>query len=632
MDYMKTFASYIFLRKQIPLMIGLSLIPSLGYIFLAWMHDIAMPAIIWYVLNIFASIWGYDLYKNYHPSKMSTAQTKKWFNQLTLFFLLIFSLWTLIFVLYVPHEEGHLNYIAIFTQIGSAVVASTLLASNRRLFVLTQLFLLIPLAIYFFMIGALYGYILAIFSLVLMGVLLYASFSSYKLIEKSYYQASHDHLTSLKNRRFFIGSLERTVSNLQESQKYAFLLLIDLDHFKSINDSLGHDIGDKLLQVVSIRLQKHVNEEQLLARLGGDEFVIVSQEFETKAMAQEYAVTLAKTLLSVLKKTFIIDIHHLYISASIGVEIIDKEVSSANRIIKEADIAMYEVKAQGRDGVVLFNDALAERIEHHLQIERQLHIALVNKEIKLVYQPQLDQDKKIIGCEVLARWHNRRLGDVPPDDFIPVAEHTGLIVELGNYILDHAFYNLAQWHKKGIILEQYSINISVRQLFHNSFLKEVERILNKHHILDLPVQIIFEITETVLVEDLNKVVEIMATLAKMKVAFSMDDFGTGYSSLSYLKAMPVAELKIDKSFIFNLGDDSSDQAMVVTILNMAKIFNLKVVAEGVETKAQRDFLKANDCDIFQGYYYSKPLKGDDFEHFYQTHGSEEERSLATELS
>ena len=622
MDAMKTFSSYIFLRKQIPLMIGLSLIPGLGYIFLASMHDIALPAVIWYALNVLISIWGFNLYKNYHPAKMNSRETKKWFDKLTLFFLIIFSLWTLIFILYVPHEEGHLNYIAIFTQIGSAVVASTLLASNKRLFVLTQLFLLVPLAIYFMMIGALYGYILAVFSLVLMGVLLYASFSSYKLIEKSYYQASHDHLTSLKNRRFFIGALEHTVRNLQDSNRYAFLLLIDLDHFKSINDSLGHDIGDKLLQVVSYRLQKHVGEDQLLARLGGDEFVIVSQEFTTKTMAQEHAVILANTLLSVLKQTFIIDIHHLYISASIGVEVIDKEISSANRIIKEADIAMYEVKEQGRDGVVLFNDELAERIEHHLQIERQLHVALANNEIRLVYQPQLDQAQQIIGCEVLSRWHNRRLGDVAPDAFIAVAEHTGLIVELGNYILDEAFKKLSLWHKKGIVLEQYSINISVRQLFHNSFLKKVERVMNKYKISDLPVQIIFEITETVLVEDLTKVVEIMNALSKMKIAFSMDDFGTGYSSLSYLKAMPVSELKIDKSFVFNLDDDSSDQAMVVTILNMAKIFNLKVVAEGVETKAQRDFLQANHCDIFQGYYYSKPLEADAFETFYQTSNHE----------
>ena len=619
MDAMKTFSSYIFLRKQIPLMIGLSLIPGLGYIFLASMHNIALPAVIWYLLNVLVSIWGFNLYKNYHPSKMNTRETKKWFDRLTLFFLIIFSLWTLIFILYVPHEEGHLNYIAIFTQIGSAVVASTLLASNKRLFVLTQLFLLVPLAIYFMMIGALYGYILSLFSLVLMGVLLYASFSSYKLIEKSYYQASHDHLTSLKNRRFFIGSLERTLKNLQDSNQYAFLLLIDLDHFKSINDSLGHDIGDKLLQVVSHRLQKHVGEDQLLARLGGDEFVIVSQEFTTKTMAQEHALILANTLLSVLKQTFIIDIHHLYISASIGVEVIDKEVSSANRIIKEADIAMYEVKAQGRDGVVLFNDALAERIEHHLQVERQLHVALANKEIRLVYQPQLNQAQQIIGCEVLSRWQNRRLGNVPPDTFIAVAEHTGLIVELGNYILEDAFRNLSLWYKKGIVLEQYSINISVRQLFHNSFLKEVEQVMRKYEIISLPVQIIFEITETVLVEDLTKVVEIMNALSKMKIAFSMDDFGTGYSSLSYLKAMPVSELKIDKSFVFNLDDDSSDQAMVVTILNMAKIFNLKVVAEGVETKAQRDFLQANHCDIFQGYYYSKPLERNAFETFYQTY-------------
>ena len=614
---MKTIESYLFLRKQIPVMIGLSLIPGLGYIFLGWINNVVLPALFWYALTIGVSIWGYGLYRGYHPNRMNTKETKQWYTKISIFFLLIFSLWTLIFVLYVTEERGHLNYIAIFTQIGAAVVASTLLASDRRLFVLTLMLLLIPLAIFFSLIGEFYGYILSLFSLVLLGVLFYASFSSFKLLEKSSYQAVHDHLTGLYNRRYFINYLEQKVRNLADSKKYSFMMLIDLDHFKSVNDSLGHDVGDKLLKVVSARLQRHVGEDQLLARLGGDEFVIVSHEFDSRDEALSNATTHAKTLLSRLKESFIIDQHHLYISASIGVEIIEKNTANANRLIKEADIAMYEVKAQGRDGVVVFNDELAKRVENHLQIERHLHLAIQNREISLVYQPQLNENEQVIGCEVLVRWHNETLGTVGPDKFIPIAEQTGLIVELGNYILEESFKTFSSWTESGIELEQFSINISVRQLFHGSFVEEVERLTAKHLTSELTAKLIFEITETVLVEDIDKVVDVMKRLSHLNINFSMDDFGTGYSSLSYLKAMPVSELKIDQSFIANLGKESSDQAMIVTILNMAKIFNLKVVAEGVETEEQHSFLHQNNCHIFQGYYFSKPLIYDDFENFYK---------------
>ncbi len=613
---MKTIESYIFLRKQILVMIGLSLFPGLGYIFLGWVNDVVVPALIWYALIIAVSVWGFRLYKGYHPNRMNTLETKYWYTHLSIFFLLIFSLWTLIFVLYVTEERGHLNYIAIFTQIGASVVASTLLASDKRLFTLTLLFLLIPLSIAFAMIGEFYGYVLSLFALVLLGVLFYASFSSYKLLEISSFQATHDHLTGLHNRRYFIRYLEQKVKNLAHSKKYAFMMLIDLDHFKTINDSLGHDIGDKLLKVVSSRMLRNVGDDQLLARLGGDEFVIVSQDIDSEEEALNEAMALAQTLLTLLKETFIIDIHHLYISASIGVDIIDKNTSGAHRLIKEADIAMYEVKAQGRDGVILFNDELSTKIESHLQIERHLHIALKNREISLVYQPQLNENEKVIGCEVLARWHNETLGTVPPDKFIPVAEQTGLIVELGNYILEESFKTLAAWDDKGIVLEQFSINISVRQLFHGSFIESVERLAQQHLTKALTAKVIFEITETVMAEDINRVVEIMKELARININFSMDDFGTGYSSLSYLKAMPVSELKIDQSFIANLGKESADQAMIVTILNMAKIFNLKVVAEGVETKEQHAFLHENCCHIFQGYYFSKPLIENDFKNFY----------------
>jgi len=613
---MKTIESYIFLRKQIPLMIALSLIPGLGYILLGWINGVVISALIWYAISFCISLWGTYLYLSYHPNKMNTKETKHWYNKITVFFILIFSIWTLIFVLYITEERGHLNYIAIFTQIGAAVVASTLLASDKRLFTLTLIFLMLPLATYFMFIGELYGYVLALFTLVLMGVLFYASFNSFTLLEASSYQAEHDYLTGLFNRRYFISFLKNKVLNLADSKKFAFMMLIDLDHFKSVNDSLGHDVGDKLLKVVSQRLIDEMLEDQLLARLGGDEFVIVSQEFTTKEAATQEAMQLADKLLSHLKETFIINIHHIYISASIGVEIIHAKTTNAHRLIKEADIAMYEVKAQGRDGVIMFNNELSKRIERHLEIERHLHTAIKDKEIFLVYQPQLNDKQEVIGSEVLARWDNKTLGIVPPDKFIPVAEQTGLIVELGNYILEEAFKTFVAWDKKGIYLQQFSINISVRQLFHSHFVDVVEELTSRYLTPELSSCIIFEVTESVLADDMERVVEIMKQLSHLNINFSMDDFGTGYSSLSYLKTMPISELKIDQSFVANLESDSSDQAMIITILNMAKIFNIKVVAEGVETLEQQQFLQKNHCHIFQGYYFSKPLILDDFETYY----------------
>ena len=624
---MNTTDSYIFLRKQILLMIVLSLFPGLGYIFLGWINGVAAPALIWYGLTLLVSVRGYRLYTAYRPNRMNAKETKQWYSKVSTFFLVIFSLWTLIFLFYVTEERGHLNYIAIFTQIGASVVASTLLTSDKRLFALTLIILLFPLSIYFFLIGELYGYILALFSLILLGVLYYSSYTSFLLLKKSSFQAAHDHLTGLYNRRYFIDCLTQLVKNLYHSQRYAFMMLIDLDHFKTINDSLGHDVGDKLLKVVASRLQRLIAADQIVARLGGDEFVIVSQEFKSREEALNEAMELAKALLILLKEPYIIDLHHLYISASIGVEVVDKSSSSANRLIKEADIAMYEVKAQGRDGVVIFNDALAKRIETHLQIERQLHFALQHDEITLLYQPQFNTEEKVIGCEVLSRWQNDTLGPVPPDKFIPIAEKTGLIVELGTYILEESFKTLASWAKKGIHLEQFSINISVRQLFHSSFVEGVERLSDRYLTPELSARLIFEITETVLVEDIDRVVAIMERLSLRNIHFSMDDFGTGYSSLSYLSAMPISELKIDRSFISNLHNESSDQAMVVTILNMAKIFKLKVVAEGVETAQQLSFLQQNHCHLFQGYYFSKPLSYEDFLHFYETKSAQKPKEL-----
>ena len=614
---MKKQKFYGFLRKQILLMIGLTLISGLIYIGLGWMKDVVMPALILYSLVILVSLWGWQLYRDFEFEEMGREELKNWYRKLTFFFYIIFGLWTLAFFVYSEEVESKLHYIAIFTQIGISVVASTLLFSDRKLFLPVLLILILPLTVYSLLIGELYGDVLSIFSLIFLGVLIYASDNSYNLIQKSYYQAQHDALTGLYNSRYFINHMDYVIKRMQSSKKCAYLLLIDLDHFKTINDSLGHELGDKVLKEVAKRIRNYCEDTHTIARLGGDEFAIISDNFYGDENCQESAYTFSEELLRILKETYVIDRHHLYISASIGVNSIGNSLTEARQFIKEADIAMYQAKAQGRDGIILFNEELAKQVEYLLKIERKLYFALEHDEIELHYQPQLDREQKIIGCEVLVRWNSPELGLVSPFEFISISEKTGFIIELGNYIIEEAFKTLQEWEIKGLDLKQFSVNISVRQFLHSSFLDEVKRLSEKYLNEDTRGKIIFEVTETILIEDMYRISLIINKLKSLDFSFSMDDFGTGYSSLSSLREMPIEELKIDRSFVSYLGERKSDELMITTILSMAKIYDLKTVAEGIETEEQFKFLMENDCDFFQGYYFSKPLSKKDFELFYK---------------
>ena len=608
---------YDFLRKQILLMIGLSFMAGLIYIGLGWMKGDILPALILYSLVIPTSLWGWKLYRDFEFVEMGREDLKKWYRKLRVFFYIIFGLWTLAFLLYSEAVEGNLHYVAIFTQIGISVVASTLLFSDRKLFLPVLLILILPLTVYALMIGELYGDILSIFSLIFLGVLIYASDSSYNLIQKNYYQAQHDALTGLYNSRYFIDHMDYVIKRIRSSEKCAYLLLIDLDHFKTINDSLGHALGDKVLKEVARRIRNYCKNTHTIARLGGDEFAIISDKFYEGGNCQGNAYTFAEELLKILKETYVIDRHHLYISASIGVNSLSNASRQAREFIKEADIAMYQAKSHGRDGIILFNEELAKQVEYLLKIERKLYFALENNEIELRYQPQFNREQKIIGCEVLVRWHSPEIGLVSPFEFVTISEKTGLIIELGNYIIEESFKTLQEWDTKGLDLKQFSVNISVRQFFHSSFLDEVKRLSDKYLNEYTRKKIIFEVTETIFIEDLYKISLIINKLKYLDFSFSMDDFGTGYSSLSALREMPIEELKIDRSFVSYLGERQSDELMITTILSMAKIFDLKTVAEGIETEEQFKFLLEKGCDIFQGYYFSKPLSKDDFELFYK---------------
>jgi len=607
---------YGFMHKQIPILLALFAGTGAGYIYIGYIYSSLVPELIWYIFNLSVSFWGYRLYIVYKNNNLNLQEKEQWLNQLRYFLFLYFSLWTVVFILYTISSHIELHYIALVTQFGAAVVASAILVSQRKLAIVTVLSLMLPIAIYFMLIDEFYSYLLSFFTIVLSGVLLYSSNNTYNYLLKSKFQAYNDYLTKLGNRRYFIERLEDSIKIQKNNKQFIYLLLIDLDHFKTINDTLGHDIGDELLIEVASRMRGlSLQHNANIARLGGDEFCILSSFYPTKELCFEAAKKVSDELLSSIKKNYQIAGHHLYISASIGMSIIDNPKMTANTFIKEADIAMYEAKAKGRDGVILFSDELSKKIEYKLEIERLLHFSLEKDEISLRYQPQINSETNAVGCEVLVRWNNSKLNYIGPDVFIPISEQTGFIVELGYFILENSFKTLQGWDEKGIEVTQMSINISMRQLFHHSFINDVTQLCKKYLTPELQSKLMFEITETSEAEDISLLIKTTKTLQKLGIEFSIDDFGTGYSSLSYLRQLSLHELKIDKSFIDEIDKTREGRDMIVTILDIAKNLRMRVVAEGVEEKSQCDFLVQNNCDIIQGYYYSKPLLKEEFEEF-----------------
>jgi diguanylate cyclase len=614
---------YNFMHKQLLVLIALFAGTGISYIYIGFLYGSLLPEILWYLSIVTVSVWGFRLHKHYKDYDLSLQEKSKWLDELRYFLFSYFSLWTIIFLLYTSRANIELHYISLVTQFGAAVVASTILVSQRILTIATVVSLMLPIFAYYIMVGEFYSYLLAFFTFVLTGVLLYAANNTYNYLVKSQFQAYHDYLTNLGNRRYFIELLENSIKIQKQNGIYLYLLLIDLDHFKTINDTLGHDIGDELLIEVSSRMSKVGDEyECTVSRLGGDEFCLLSGFYDNKEACHNSALKASEALLTAIKESYIINEHHLYISASIGLSTIDNPNIKASNFIKEADIAMYEAKAKGRDGVIVFTQEMAKFIEYKLDIERHLHFALEKDEISLRYQPQINLKTKTIGCEVLVRWHSEDLGHLPPDIFIPISEQIGIIIELGFYILEESFKTLQDWDNRGVKIDQMSINISTRQLFYNNFANDVVTLAQKYLREDLYSKLMFEITETSVAEDIGLMIEKIKPLSNLGIKFSMDDFGTGYSSLSYLRELSLDELKIDKSFIDELETTSEGKSMVKTILSFARNLNMSVVAEGVEEAAQVEFLKEIGCDVLQGYYFSKPILKEEFELFIENQNIE----------
>ena len=425
--------------------------------------------------------------------------------------------------------------------------------------------------------------------------------------------AFYDPLTRLPNRRLLIDRLTQALASTARNSEKGALLFLDIDHFKNINDTLGHDIGDIFLVEVARRLSQCVRAGDTVARLGGDEYVVLLEGLGSQALAAASNVeACALKILQTLSKTYDLGGYKCPSTASLGAVLFDKSNKSIDDLLKQADIAMYEAKNSGRNTLRFFDPKMQFAIAARTELERELRAAVEQNQFELFYQLQVDGKQQALGAEVLLRWHHPQRGLILPANFIPLAEETGLILQIGQWVLDSTCKQLKIWEQDPQKNQlKLSVNVSAKQFHQANFFKEVEFTVKRHYINANLLNL--ELTESMLLDDAEGTITSMNQLKKIGVRFELDDFGTGYSSLQYLKKLPLYQLKIDQSFVRDIHQDINDRALVTTIITMAHNLGLKVIAEGVETSAQLAFLKENNCDHYQGFYFSKPLPIAEFE-------------------
>lgn len=419
--------------------------------------------------------------------------------------------------------------------------------------------------------------------------------------ERIRYLATYDALTGLPNRSYLEEYFAATLSFSKRHQSTFAILFLDLDHFKDINDTLGHHVGDTLLIETAQRLKSILREEDIISRLGGDEFIIMLPNLHLYGIEQ-----VAKKLLLEMSTPFHLHHHELTLSASIGIAIYPNDGDSFETLSKNADTAMYRAKHDGRNNYCFFTDDMQRHSIRNLELTNALRHALERHQLTLHYQPQIDAtNNKLIGVEALLRWNHPDLGAISPAEFIPIAEESGLILPIGEWVLKTAMTQAKTWMESGYEPIIMAINLSAIQFRHIALPQLISSLLQESQ---LPSEYLeLELTESVAMHDPNKAIEIMNDLHSRGIRLSIDDFGTGYSSLSYLKKFKIYKLKIDQSFIRDINIDAEDKAIVSAIISMTKQLGLKTIAEGVETIGQLEYLKKEGCDEIQGYYFSKPL-------------------------
>ncbi len=422
------------------------------------------------------------------------------------------------------------------------------------------------------------------------------------------FQAHHDALTGLPNRLLFNDRLEHSIKKAQRNKQIMALLFIDLDHFKEINDSLGHAVGDEILKTVTDRLSQTIRKEDTLARLGGDEFTIIVENLNH---AQDISF-LAQKIIDELSTPIKIEDNILYVSSSIGISLYPDDGGSAQNLLKYADAAMYKAKDEGRNNYQFYSSEMTELAFERVVMETSLRESLKRGDFIVYYQAQVDaQNNKIIGMEALVRWNHPSMGIISPAKFIPLAELTGLIIELDQIVMRTAMIQFVQWYEQGLNPGRLALNLAIKQLEKKDFLLMFKSLLHETRCKAQWIEL--EVTEGQVMTHPEEAIEILNQISALGIELAIDDFGTGYSSLSYLKKFPIDKLKIDQSFIRDIPHDIEDIAISQAIIALAKVLNLTIIAEGVETKDQKEFLLNNGCTNIQGYYYSRPLPAKEFE-------------------
>ena len=422
------------------------------------------------------------------------------------------------------------------------------------------------------------------------------------------HQAYHDALTKLPNRSLFIDRLDQALKLAHRSKTILAVLFLDLDNFKEINDSLGHDAGDKVLIEIARRLNANLREMDTIARLGGDEFTLIVSGFEDTQFIHEVVLK----LLNILQQPMNINDQELYATSSIGISIYPDDGKTSETLLRNADAAMYKAKESGRNSFEFYTHDMTERAFERVLMESNLRRALEQREFIIYYQPQYDAStNKVIGMEALLRWQHPEMGMISPAKFIPIAENTGLIIELDRWVMKTATQQVSQWHQSGLHPGRLSLNMATKQLEQKDLLEFIKTTLQQSNCK--PEWIAFEITESQIMKDPQKAISLLVEISALGIEIAVDDFGTGYSSLTYLKRLPVDKLKIDRAFINELPHDDEDVAIVRVIIALSKSLKLSVIAEGVENQQQVDFLMAEGCSDIQGFFFAKPMPANEVE-------------------
>ena len=442
--------------------------------------------------------------------------------------------------------------------------------------------------------------------------------NSLKILEKQReeleFQANHDSLTALPNRILFMDRLEHSIELAKRGNTKMAILFIDLDNFKEINDSLGHNIGDKILLEVSKRMRENLRSSDTLSRLGGDEFAIILNNLvDVKDITK-----IMEHGMDAFKLPFNIENNTLHISMSIGVSIYPYDGETSHTLLKNADAAMYKAKQSGRNRYSFYDEEMTKKAYERVFLETELRKALKNDELIVYFQPQIDTNNdSVIGMETLVRWQHPTLGMVFPDTFIPLAELTGMIVELDRVVMAKAIAAFMKMKNLGLNPGVLSLNLAMKQIEEGDFFVFIQNLVSENGCTFKDIE--FEVTETQVMHNPQESISALKKLSDLGIRISVDDFGTGYSSLSYLKKLPINKLKIDKSFVDNLPSDKEDAAIVKTIITLCKSLSLDVIAEGVESEIQKDFLLESGCDHVQGYFYSKPIPEEEMHQFLKNH-------------